>query len=202
MEVPYGGEATINEIPDGVELIIPVKKNWTLISYLCFPLAITCFILMVLGHSFFDNFKRTAPPIPFLVIFLLFSVFSIFTTIRNLRWLLFGREVITFKNGVITIEKNGALFVKSVTYDLNEAVDFRVQDDGNDYTNNFWYYNRYPLSLIKNSGGVIRFDYGLKTIKFGNGIDEAEAKFILKKLRDKKILTDSNFIQQNQIIQH
>ncbi|MBK7939818.1 MAG: hypothetical protein IPJ82_23280 [Lewinellaceae bacterium] len=41
--------------------------------------------------------------------------------------------------------------------------------------------------------GMIRFDYGLKTIHIANGIDEAEAKFILERLKSKRLITDKNF---------
>ncbi|GAB3938349.1 hypothetical protein [Mucilaginibacter myungsuensis] len=39
---------------------------------------------------------------------------------------------------------------------------------------------------------TIRFDYGMKTIKFGGGLDEAEANHLLQRLKDKKILTAHN----------
>ncbi len=33
------------------------------------------------------------------------------------------------------------------------------------------------------TGGKLKFDYGLKTIKFGNGIDEAEAKHLIDEIK-------------------
>ena len=42
--------------------------------------------------------------------------------------------------------------------------------------------NIYQRSLLRGSAseGVIAFDYGAKTVKFGLGLDEAEARQILK----------------------
>jgi len=41
--------------------------------------------------------------------------------------------------------------------------------------------------------GTIRFDYGLQTVKFAAGIDEAEAKFIVDKLKERHLLTEINY---------
>lgn len=40
--------------------------------------------------------------------------------------------------------------------------------------------------------GTLRFDYGLKTVRFGGGIDEAEANFIINKLKEKKFIGETN----------
>lgn len=40
--------------------------------------------------------------------------------------------------------------------------------------------------------GTIAFDYGMKTVKFADGIDEAEGKHILNVLKEKRILTEAN----------
>ena len=41
--------------------------------------------------------------------------------------------------------------------------------------------------------GVIRFDYGLKTVQIAGGIDEAEASHIIEQLKSRRLLTDKNF---------
>ena len=37
-------------------------------------------------------------------------------------------------------------------------------------------------SLAGFAGGKLRFDYGMKTIKFGIGIDEAEARYLIDEI--------------------
>jgi len=32
------------------------------------------------------------------------------------------------------------------------------------------------------TGGKLRFDYGMKTIKFGIGLDEAEARYLIQEI--------------------
>jgi hypothetical protein len=40
------------------------------------------------------------------------------------------------------------------------------------------------------TGGTIRFDYGLQTVKFAAGMDEAEAKYLLNKLKERHLLVN------------
>jgi hypothetical protein len=45
---------------------------------------------------------------------------------------------------------------------------------------------------VFNLGGTLRFDYGLQTAKFANGIDVVEGKFIIDKLKELHLLTERN----------
>ena len=110
--------------------------------------------------------------------------------INTLRWYFAGKEVITIGNGEILIEKKGNFFSKPKTYDLHQAKNFKVQEDFN------------PNAHFKGSGnqltayanrGIIRFNYGMKTVKFAEEIDEGEANFMLQKLKNAGILKASHF---------
>jgi hypothetical protein len=41
--------------------------------------------------------------------------------------------------------------------------------------------------------GKIKFDYGLKTVKFASDVDEAEARMIVSDLRNTTFLSNENF---------
>lgn len=96
-----------------------------------------------------------------------------------LLWNLAGRERITVAQGMLKIEKNILGFGQSREFSLSSTRDFRVVADGN---SNSFFANRNAMSFWGYVNGPIVFDYGMKTIKFGLGIDEAEAKYILEVL--------------------
>jgi hypothetical protein len=136
--------------------------------------------------------KNDNPVNLFMLIWLTGWTFGGFTVLRLILWNLWGREVVTIGNGRIKLDKKGAIFYGAKSYDLNEAKDFRVFDDGNNDSQFAFGNQRKNNPFTLDTGGMIRFDYGLKTIKFAAGIDEAEAKFILSKLTDKKYLASKN----------
>lgn len=108
-----------------------------------------------------------------------------FFAIRTFLWTVAGREIIEVGMGQLTISRKGVPFAKSKVYNLNESKKFRVQDDNNGFQSMWGNSKRSNFFNIADSG-TIRFDYGMQTVKFGNGLDEAEADFVLKKLSDKK----------------
>ena len=67
----------------------------------------------------------------------------------------------------------------------------RVQDDSLGYSG-FFGGHRSNFGAFS-SIGTIRFDYGLQTIRFGGGLDEAEAKYIIQKLKYRHLLTEKNY---------
>lgn len=111
-----------------------------------------------------------------------------FFAVRTLVWNLAGKEIISIRNGEINISKKAALFSKPKTYALSDAKNFRVLENANaDLT--LWGTSRTRNSFSWDTGGTIGFDYGMKTIKFAGGIEEAEGYHILKKLREKKLIS-------------
>jgi hypothetical protein len=37
--------------------------------------------------------------------------------------------------------------------------------------------------------GIIKFDYGMETVKFGDRLYQAEGEYILERLRNKKLIS-------------
>lgn len=105
-------------------------------------------------------------------------------------WMLKGKEVITIGQGILRLEKKGALLSRPKEYALDEVKFIRVQDEGTNYGG---FGRRYGPLTAFNVGGMIRFDYGLQTVKFANDLDEAEAKYIIQQLKDRRLLTERNW---------
>jgi hypothetical protein len=192
MEKPYKGRATIQDNFTEVKIIIPAKKNWLLIIFISAWLGI-----WLMGETFAlgEVLKSLAgnPPPPGLFILLWLAGWTAagFFVFRTLLWNLVGKEIITVGQGRLSIAKSGLLFFKPKVYDLNELRNIRVQEE-NPVGGTFFGGQRNNLDAF-NLSSTIRFDYGLKTVKFAGGIDEAEAKFIVDKLKERNLLTGNNY---------
>lgn len=190
MEKPYQGRAIFKDHFTHQEIIFPVKRNWLYIIFmslwLCFWLAGEITVLREFHGAFGVTMIGT-----FFLFWLLGWTFSGLFCFQHLYWNLFGREIFIIGQGQMSIEKKGLFFYKTKTYNLNEVKNIRVQyniTDEDDYSP----FNRniFGFQFVK---GIILFDYGLRTIQFGNSIDEAEGNFIIKLLKEKHLLTEKNF---------
>lgn len=194
MELPYNGRATVTDNFDQFQIIIPSRKNWFVLLFLILWLG-----GWVMGESFATaevTHGNNNIPDHFLYVWLCGWTIGGIVVIRIFLWSIFGKEVIEAGKGQLSISKKMALFVKPKTYDLNECKNFRVQDEGKQFESD-WGIRKNPDLLNFADDGIIRFDYGMKTVKFGSGLNEDEAIMILKKLRDKRILTDKNFTEKS-----
>ncbi len=183
MEKPYGGRATLKETFKGFEITIPAKSHWFSILFLSFWLCGWFFgeafaVLMLIG------LHDGAPEKYFIIIWLIAWTAGGLFAISSLLWMLSGKVIILFERELLKVHKKRALFVSEKIYDLNEVKDIRVVVDDN---NEIWGYHRNNLLLLRTKGRI-KFDYGLKTIRIAEGIDEAEAKYLLTLLKDKGIL--------------
>jgi hypothetical protein len=190
MEQPYKGRAIIQDNFNDIEIIIPTRKNWFVILFIgawlggwflgeVFAIAA---LTGLLGKNFAGGF---------ILFWLVAWTVGGFFALRTFLWNLKGKEIINVGQGRLSIDKKGALLFKSKTYDLNEVKNIRVQEDNFGYGGLFSG-RRNDLGVF-NSGGTIRFDYGLQTVKFAAGLDEAEGKFIIQKLKDRRLLTEKNY---------
>ncbi|MFL5739909.1 MAG: hypothetical protein ACJ75B_06805, partial [Flavisolibacter sp.] len=117
-----------------------------------------------------------------------------FFALRTFLWILHGKEIITVGSNSLQIDKKGLLLFKPKEYDLREVKNIRVQEDNIGFNGIFGRRNDFSAF---NSGGTIRFDYGLQTVKFAGGMDEAEARFIIDKLKERRLITDQQYSSNN-----
>jgi hypothetical protein len=180
IEQPYSGRATITDNFSGIELIIPAKKNWFVVPFLCFWLiGWTVGIVMVSKTMF--SVAKSGPPLLFLIVWTTMWTLGGCAVIYYLVWSLFGKEIITVGNGLLTITKKGAMFSKPKNYDL-AYISNMIAKEQPLYTQ-----GRNNFRTMMNRG-TICFEYGMKTIRFGDALDEAEARHIIELLRTKKLI--------------
>ena len=103
-------------------------------------------------------------------------------------WLLIGKEIIIIEFGTISIGKHISSLNRTKKYDVKSVKNVEINTM---HTNDF-FSRSYTQSFFGLKGGAIKFDYGMKTIYFGSGIDQAEARMIIEKIK-----TNTNFKEEN-----
>jgi hypothetical protein len=187
---PYTGRAIIQDHFTELIITIPTKKNWLAIFPVAIWLAFWGMAEVFAISALFNQFTFF-PGLIFFLIWITFWTFGGVMAFKSLLWNLIGKEIITVDQVSLTIDKKGALLFKKRMYDINQVKSIRVQED--DTSNDGFFSRRRTDFGFAAYEGTIRFDYGLKTIKFAVEIDEAEAKFIIEELKNRNLLTAKNF---------
>ena len=183
MEQPYAGRAIISDTYDTFTITIPSKKYWFAVVFLT---------VWLTGWTFgetqvFNQLIHGTPPkdggFIFMVVWFIGWTIGGLAAFRVFIWQLMGAEILTFTNGQLTVDNKWLLFDGVKTYDLREVKNFRVESrtaieelSG----------RRQRRAVMEN--GIILFDYGMKTAHIGMGIDEPEAAFLVKRLKERRFV--------------
>ncbi len=194
IEPVHNGRATIHTHHGIATVSIPVRKNWFVIAFFSFWMCGWLFGVFASSGILFGGLGGLFDGVSlFSAVWLMGWTLGGLFVLRMLLWMAIGREVATIQNGTITIEYQNLILKGPKTYSLSDARNFRVSDVDSSYSvfgTGFSWGSNGRRSIIQ--PGVIRFDYGMNTIKFGSGIDEAEGKHILNELRRGGYLLESN----------
>ena len=170
------GRTLINNLPSGIELIIPSRKNLFLIFFLAFWL-----VGWGVGEvSAIESIINSKPetPVLFMVAWLggwtAGGAFAISAWLYNIK----GKEVVRIDRLELKHIRDYVIFKRSKEYELAHVKDLRALASSSSMFNfntgmEFWGF----------TGGNIAFDYGHNTYKFGTGLDEAEAKHIVETIK-------------------
>ena len=188
MEKPYSGRAKISETMRSISIELRPKRHWFAIVFATFWLVgWTIGELLALKRVF--NGIISGDLLNFGFLFTLICLFGWnyfgFFMIRSWLWLTIGSDIISFDRSKLKIRRKGILFHSPKSYDLQEVKNFAINQH---YVNDIFSSNSNKNIFRLSSNGIFKFDYGLKTIKIGQGIDEAEGRFIIKKVVTKGFL--------------
>ena len=186
MVKPFVGKANIKEISNGYKIEIPAPRNWFVIIFLTVWLGGWSMGWIFAFSTLFLDFGGSSSGIDLFLLFWLtgWTVGGAFA-IKTWVWMIFGKEIITIRSGQLTIERTGDLLSKKKQYDLQIAKSFEVNAQPA-----YSHFNKSSHAGLMNPSamGTLQFDYGLKTIRFGIGIDEAEGKFLLDKFKSRGLI--------------
>lgn len=179
IEKPSDGRAIIEQGFNTLTITIPSKKNWFIIIFMCvwlcgWAVGEVSAIQMFTGDAM--EFEVTAFMTVWLIGWTIGGAFVVLTIL----WQLFGREVIHVEWGVLKIEKSifGQGLKKQYDIPTIKNLMFSPKRRRNNYG------EEENSNTFGINEGRIKFDYGYKTIKFANDIDEAEARMIIKLLKE------------------
>lgn len=164
------GNARIEHNGNDFRIIIPSKKNWLIIIFMIAWLG-----GWLMGELSVLRVIIAGEVVAFLVFWLIGWTAGGCFALLTVLWMLFGKEVIYSERATLVIEKKILGIKKSREYDINNVRNIRiVEKDTSIFT------RRRGLEFYGVSGGLLNFDYGMKTIQFGINIDVAEANHLLE----------------------
>jgi len=185
IEKPYTGRSVIYRDGDTIEISVPSKKNWFAIIFLIAWLGgWTMGEVSAIGHLFYSDNRAGNTFMTFwLVGWTVGGVWAMLT----LLWFISGKEIIIVDSGVLELGKQifglGRIKQYAISNIKLMVISPAPNKDkwGNDGTR----------SLIK--PGLIEFDYGMKTIKFGSEFDTAEARMLIEIFKQNRNFNEGNF---------
>jgi hypothetical protein len=170
---PPGPRHAVTEEADGLAIRIPAKRNLFIIGFLSLWLCVWAVAEVLASIAFFT----AAEMVPGASAFLLFwlcgwtvgGAFAIFVWL----WQVKGCEVVTVSPTALSIRREVLGYGVTKNYDVAEVRGLRIAP----LTFNPFDF-RSGLAFWGIGGGMLAFDYGFKTYRFGGGVDEAEVRII------------------------
>lgn len=171
------GNAKIENTFEGLNIIIPSKKNWFalifgtvwMVGWLFGFMSASGILFTETGDSETDSF---------ITIWLIGWTFGGLAVSTMLLWGYFGQEKFITSRNVILFEKTLFGFGIKNKLEVSNIKNFRTE-----MSNDNWFAGN-RMAFWGVGPGKIKFDYGLKTYSFGLGVDDAEANYIVGLLKE------------------
>jgi hypothetical protein len=166
---PSQSRIAVEERPDEAVMVLPTSRNWFVLAFIAAWLGGWAVgAVAAIGDLVGGDVE------PFLIFWLaawLVAGGAIFTFWL---WNAFGREIIRLDQTALTLEQAVGPFSRKRRFDRTLVRDLRVTPDK---------FNTGKMSSFAGWGGLIAFDYGSRTYRFGAALEEAEAKQVVQELR-------------------
>jgi len=170
--------ATITGGPEGLEIVIPAPRYLLVLLFLGVWLLGWLMGEMTVIAQLFS--RRPAGPEAFLLIWLIFWTVGGGFAAYIWLWMLAGRERILMGSSTLLTKRDVLGLGRTRTYEYHKIRNLRVAPQPTGPRN-----AGVALRLSGLAGGLIAFDYEGKTIRFGAGIDEAEAQMIVERMKQR-----------------
>ena len=172
---PMARRSTWREGTMGPEVVIPVRRNWPLLVVMPLWLGLwTTGMAGVAGEI--ASGRARGGEAGFFEVWLVAAVVGAGTVVYAWLWNAIGREVVAVRAGALVIRREVAGLGLSREYSLADVRNLRVSVPPPDGAR--W---AMPVRFGRDPG-VLAFDHGARTVRFGGGLDEAEASLVLADL--------------------
>lgn len=185
-EEPAKPRCKIEEVPEGLVITIPTRKHWFIILFVGFWLCAWAvgemFVGRIVLYGLFGGdapWKEAESAVSIgLFVFILawlgcWTVGGLFAMYAWV-WNTAGRQVVTVGVDGVRIENVIPMWRRGKEYRLADVKSLRIAPE----QLTMWTF-REGMRFWGIGGGLLTFDYGARTVRFGAGLDEAEAKMIL-----------------------
>ena len=172
---PAARRSIRREGPYGPEIVIPVRRNRVVLAVV--PMWLAIWISSIAGAAGqLTSGRARGGEARFVEVWLVVAVVAGGTVVYDWLWNAIGREVVGVRPGVLVIRRDVAGLGLRREYRLAAVRHLRVSvrpPDAGRWSNPI-HFGREP--------GVIAFDHGARTVRFGEGLDKAEASLVLAEL--------------------
>lgn len=171
-----GRRSTVRETADGLELIIPARRNVFALLFLTAWLVGWAFGEVTAGWQVLSG--RAGGASLFLLAWLAMWTLGGGWAIYTWLWMAAGKEIVSLRPSMLCLKRDTFGVGRTHEYDLAHVKDLRVAAQPSDAFG--WNSGTRVWGL---GGGLIAFDYGARTFRFGGAVDEAEAAQIVADLK-------------------
>jgi hypothetical protein len=185
---PADSRITIADASQGLRIVIPGRRSWFVIGFLGFWICGWAVAEVMVPMQVLQG---DAPPegesfmLAWFVVWTLGGLLAIYAWL----WQVMGKEIVSVHGQTFTTRRDIGGFGFDKEYDLLQMRDLRI---GQVAVNPLEFSS--SLQLWGVGGGVIAFDYGDRTYRFGAGLDEAEAKEVVTALKQRYRIQDSKTV--------
>jgi hypothetical protein len=174
---PESPRFTLENTPNGLQAIVPARKNVFVLLFMCVWLCGWVFGEVNAIRELLAPSEST--PNLFLMVWLAGWTLGGAFALGTLAWQLAGREVISIGNATLEHRVEAFGVGRTRTYRLSEVKDLRATEySSNPFTNQAAWF-----PPVTGSGmGPVAFDYGARTMRLALALEEAEAKLLVSKL--------------------
>jgi hypothetical protein len=179
---PYPARHTTDDLMDAFKITIPSQKQWFQILFIGFWLVGWAFGEVTAAGNLLSGMGFGGPSL-FMIAWLGAWTIGGGYALYVLLWQLTGSEIVQVSNSGITTSRSilgFGFFPKEYSAEYIKALRVSASMSPNDIFG--W---SQASRFYGTGGGFLAFDYGAKTVNFGVGIDEAEAKQILSEIQQR-----------------
>ena len=180
---PSQGRAQVNDKGKLLEIVIPVKRSIFFILFIGFWLCGWAFGEVEVILQLFRGSEGLGFGNLFMLAWLGGWTVGGVLAIIGFGWNLTGREVITVSEDRLQIRREIFGLSMPKEYLLSEVKNFRVEN--NPMAGSMFGKQATSFSWGFTNTGIAKFDYGMKVVRFGEGLEETEAAFIINKIKSR-----------------
>ena len=179
---PPRRRSVTTESPEGLQITIPASRNVLILLFLsAWLVGWAIGEVMVTRELLGDDARGHGPGDLFLMAWLTIWTVGGAGAVYTWLWSAVGKEIVHLRPDALTVKRDVLGFGRTQEYDLAHVRNLRVS--GGVPADAFSW--KSGMRTWGSGQGIIAFDYGAKTFRFGGSLDEAEAAQLISDLKQR-----------------